>query len=51
MSFGKATPILFYHGDRGAADRAGIVTAIVMDRRFDHQGRGEETKQTGREQQ
>ena len=31
LSFGKAAPILFNHGDRGAADRSGIVTVAVTD--------------------
>ena len=36
LPFGKAAPILFNHGDRGAADRTEIVTAAVTDRCSGH---------------
>lgn len=50
LSFRKAAPILFNHGDRGATDRSGIATAAVTDR-CSLLWAGEETKKTGREKQ
>lgn len=48
LSFRKAAPILFYHGDRGAADRidcdSGSDWLVIWPPR-----RGKETKKTGRE--
>lgn len=41
---GLLTPILFYPGDRGATDRAVIVTVAVIDWCFGHQGEGKKLR-------
>lgn len=51
LSFGKAAPIWFNDGDRGATDRSEIVTAAMTDGALATGEQREETKKTGREKQ